>query len=44
MDVIPEALKPSGQTIDEVVAPLFINIVGPQFTRGFVAREHYGRH
>jgi hypothetical protein len=40
MDVIPEALKPSGQTTDEVVAPLFTKIVGPQFTIRFVAREH----
>jgi hypothetical protein len=40
MDVIPEALKSSGQAIDEVVPPLFINVVDSQFTIPFVAREH----
>jgi hypothetical protein len=38
--MIPKALNPSGQVVDEMVAPLLIKIVGPQFTVGFMAGEH----
>ncbi len=38
--MIPEALNSSGQVVDEMVAPLLIKIVGPQFTVQFMAGEH----
>lgn len=37
--MIPKALNPSGQMVDEIVAPLLIKIVGPQFMIWFMVGE-----
>ena len=36
---MPSVLHPSGQTVDEVVAPVCITVMCPQLTTRFMARE-----
>jgi hypothetical protein len=43
MDVVPSVLNPSGQAVNEVVAPMSINVVGLQLTIGLMARAHVKR-
>jgi hypothetical protein len=40
VDMIPQALNPPGQAVDEVVAPLFVKIIRPQLSIRFMAGEH----